>query len=429
MPVNERIVTKIRECGNELFLDEENLSGEDMVILVEEIKQKGNLINLRINMNKLGVRGSFLISSLTQLRELSIVGNAIGDKGFSYLVTKGNLISLNAVSNHITQLGLLSLNTIGTITFLDLSYNNIGNEGAEAIGKNPNLTSVTLSGCSIGIAGARALASNSSIKTLQLRGNDICGEGAKCFGYNSTLTELDLGKNGINDDGAKGLSWCINLTSLHLGGNKIGDVGVEWISKHKTLTVLTAGCNDIGNTGLIHLVSLPQLTELIIPNNWKITDEGIGVLSQHSRLLKLNISGIIKNIKAAEKNFSSNTSLIELNVGHGSTVLDKLVSINGNRMKKARDSFLRVQMMLMMGDVDNTWAKFPFEIRKNILSYCYLNPIPIFAKSLEQLCCCIDFLCNNSSTIISMISSHQNFKVVEKVDKLGKIRFSFVRYK
>ncbi|KAG0371863.1 hypothetical protein BGX24_001070, partial [Mortierella sp. AD032] len=141
--------------------------------VVEALKTKSTLTNLKLSNNSIGENGAVVLSEALKtnltLTILELNNNSIGENGAVMLSE--------------------ALKTNLTLTTLDLAYNSVGDKGAVAL--------------------SEALKTNSTLTTLDLRANWIGDNGAvalsEALKINSTLTTLDLQSNSIGNNGATAL--------------------------------------------------------------------------------------------------------------------------------------------------------------------------------------------------------------------------------
>ena len=191
-----------------------------------------------------------LISGLTKVSALGLVGLEIGGEGAQALASLSGLTSLQLDSNQIGDEGAQALASLSGLTSLHLDSNHIGDEGAQALASLSGLTWLHLNGNEIGAEGARVLASLSGLTSLHLGSNYIGDEGAQALASLSGLTSLHLGNNEIADEGARALASLSALTSLYLGSNGIRDEGARALASLGALISLQLDSNQIGAKGV-----------------------------------------------------------------------------------------------------------------------------------------------------------------------------------
>jgi len=184
-----------------LDLSFKNLEGENINIVIEEIKANPALEEFNLWRNKIRDKGAKVIaeelkSNLT-IKRLNLSNNEIGDGGAKAI---GEMLRTN---NKFIE--------------LSLSHNEIKGEGArvicEALKGNDTLSNLRIDNNKIGNEGAKAFSEllkiHKKIVELDLRLNDIGDEGAKAIAdalkTNTTLKKLYITEQTIEAEGKKAL--------------------------------------------------------------------------------------------------------------------------------------------------------------------------------------------------------------------------------
>lgn len=226
-----------------LDLEDNSLSPETIMKVVETLDTNTTLTKLNLSTNKIGAAGEVIARALQTNTTL----------------TKLKLMCCSPQPGSTWPAALIqALQTNTTLTWLNLIGNNIGVAGAERIGE--------------------ALQTNRALTTLILDANDIGDEGvtqvAQALQTNTTLTDLGLYGNGISDEGvtqvAQALQTNTALTWLDLVNNKIEDAGAQALldairnNVHLPLKSIDLGGNyEISRTLRDQFLALGQERELI----------------------------------------------------------------------------------------------------------------------------------------------------------------------
>jgi Ran GTPase-activating protein (RanGAP) involved in mRNA processing and transport len=129
-----------------IYLRDENLTDDDMEIVVTHAIIKKQCKVLYLENNKITARGTSIIAAAlknnTRLETLNLCNNHVSDMGVKSLSEtlssqNSTLMLLDLGSNEITDLGAQylaeMLKTNQTLVFLRLSFNQIGNQGIQLL--------------------------------------------------------------------------------------------------------------------------------------------------------------------------------------------------------------------------------------------------------------------------------------------------------
>jgi Leucine-rich repeat (LRR) protein len=103
------------------------------------------------------------------------------------------------------------------------------------------------------------------------------------------LKQLILRNCDATDTPYRPLGELTQLEHLELGGSDINDAGLSHLRRLINLRYLDLGQTHITDAGLAHLREMPQLEELYLSPNWRITDAGLAHLSRLTNLRRLTL--------------------------------------------------------------------------------------------------------------------------------------------
>lgn len=210
------------------------------------------------------------LTSLKQLRELSIGQCGITDEGLKVLVQMPQLTSLR-----INNEGLLTddcLSSIATLKHLQSlsmsSYVSTSRYGWMRFG-------------------SEALAQLSALRKLEEL--DLAGQRFPTDAFEFTkLKSLSVSGYQIDDEFAKKLKLCPNLRTLHFSNTQITDDGLKQIAELPELRNLNLFGDLVTDEGLRALQNAARLEHLSL-RNLSISDAGIGHLAQVNTLSRIDL--------------------------------------------------------------------------------------------------------------------------------------------
>ena len=270
-----------------LNLEDNLLSGSDLIQLLKLLKMFPNLVSLNLDWNDF--TNVYYIHECSKdqtldLKNLSIHGcyiNIICSTSYNiinFLKYFPDLVSLHLGDNGLDDKWIEKLAPVleqcRDLAQLNLNSNDIGPEGSKILAnvlQGINFSRLYLFGNNIGAEGAmyiaQVLVQCPNFVELKLNMNNIGDKGVsyitQVLRQCSKLAVIDLGSNNIGIEGAlkiaKVLAQCPNLTYLNLTNNNIRDKGALYIAEV--------------------LLDCPILTDLNLSYN-NITDEGAKSLKE-----------------------------------------------------------------------------------------------------------------------------------------------------
>jgi CheY-like chemotaxis protein len=195
------------EIGQQLA--DVNRSAEDVLQLLETILewprlqtgQKLDLLSTRISDRELGN----LLSSLTDLRFLSLAETRVGDAGLAHLQSLPHLQELHLDHSDITDAGLKLLTGLPRLEILDLKGTHITDAGMVEIGRLAQLRGLYLTRTMITDAGLEHLRSLDKLETLILWDTAIGDAGLEHLKSLKHLKEVILWNTRVTRQGAEAL--------------------------------------------------------------------------------------------------------------------------------------------------------------------------------------------------------------------------------
>jgi CheY-like chemotaxis protein len=204
-----RASTKGPGSGIEEHLANVNRSAQDVLHLLETILewprlqtgQKLDLLSTQISDRELGN----LLSSLNDLRFLSLAETRVGDAGLVHLQSLHNLQELHLDHSDITDAGLKLLTTLPNLEILDLKGTRITDAGLAEVGRLKQLKGLYLTRTGITDAGLGHLRNLSKLETLILWDTAIGDAGLEPLKSLPHLKEVILWNTRVTQQGAEAL--------------------------------------------------------------------------------------------------------------------------------------------------------------------------------------------------------------------------------
>jgi CheY-like chemotaxis protein len=195
--------------GIDQHLADVNRSAQDVLHLLETILewprlqtgQKLDLLSTQISDRELGN----LLSSLNDLRFLSLAETRVGDAGLVHLQTLTHLQELHLDHSDITDAGLKLLTTLPNLEILDLKGTRITDAGLAEVGRLERLKGLYLTRTGITDAGLENLRNLSELETLILWDTAIGDAGLEHLKSLQHLKEVILWNTRVTQQGAEAL--------------------------------------------------------------------------------------------------------------------------------------------------------------------------------------------------------------------------------
>ncbi len=195
--------------GIDQHLADVNRSAQDVLHLLETILewprlqagQKLDLLSTQISDRELGT----LLSSLNDLRFLSLAETRVGDAGLVHLQTLTHLRELHLDHSDITDAGLKLLTTLPNLEILDLKGTRITDAGLAEVGRLERLKGLYLTRTGITDAGLENLRNLSELETLILWDTAIGDAGLEHLKSLQHLKEVILWNTRVTQQGAEAL--------------------------------------------------------------------------------------------------------------------------------------------------------------------------------------------------------------------------------
>jgi CheY-like chemotaxis protein len=190
-------------------LAEVDRSARDVLHLLETILewprlqsgQKLDLLSTKISDRELGN----LLSSLDDLRFLSLAETRVGDAGLQHLQSLTHLQELHLDHSDITDEGLKLLSTLPMLEILDLKGTRITDAGLAHVGRLARLKGLYLTRTAITDAGLEHLRSLTDLETLILWDTGITDAGLEYLKPLQRLREVILWNTRVSQQGADSL--------------------------------------------------------------------------------------------------------------------------------------------------------------------------------------------------------------------------------
>ena len=163
--------------------------------------QKLDLLSTQINDQELGN----ILSSLNDLRFLSLAETRVGDAGLAHLQSLTKLQELHLDHSDITDEGLKLLTTLPNLEILDLKGTRITDVGLIEVGRLTQLKGLYLTRTEITDAGLKHLRNLNNLETLILWDTAVGDDGLKHLKSFKHLRELILWNTRVTKQGASAL--------------------------------------------------------------------------------------------------------------------------------------------------------------------------------------------------------------------------------
>ena len=195
--------------GIDQHLADVNRSAQDVLHLLETILewprlqtgQKLDLLSTQISDRELGN----LLSSLNDLRFLSLAETRVGDAGLVHLQTLTHLQELHLDHSDITDAGLKLLTPLPNLEILDLKGTRITDAGLAEVGRLERLKGLYLTRTGITDAGLENLRNLKELETLILWDTAIGDAGLEHLKSLQHLKEVILWNTRVTQQGAEAL--------------------------------------------------------------------------------------------------------------------------------------------------------------------------------------------------------------------------------
>ena len=273
--------------------DKENIDDEGIKVLctlksLEELTFWGLL-----NVTDEGIR---MLSNMDKLRELSIWGDNIGDDSLRWISNMKSLIVLSVRCNKkITDEGIRMLSNMDNLRKLSIQTDDIGNDSLRWISNMKSLIALDMhvdGGEKITDEGITMIGGMDRLEELIIIFQaNITNKGLISLGKLKLLRKLEITySNNIGDGGMIGLMKMKQLEHLVIRNYKITDQGMWILSGLKTLRTLDLhGCNKITDEGIVLLINIILLEDLSLSGCNKITNKSLRILSGLKMLHALDL--------------------------------------------------------------------------------------------------------------------------------------------
>lgn len=247
------------------------------------------------------------ISTLTDLKRLTISHNHISSNGFLHIGKLYKLVELNIESTLISDHSLNHISqTLRSLQTLNCGRcNDVTDIGLSHISKFTKLTNLDISWCT-----------------------KITDKGFSHLRKLTLLTRLKLqGCTLLTDDGIKHIQVCTGLEKLNIGCTNVTDLGLSYIGKlHRLEQFIINGCNKVTGYGLACLTDMKMMKELDLSGRTSVMDEGLSYLPVLTSLRFLKMQNCTQLTDVGLCHICRSKSLIELNISGCTNITDLGVS-------------------------------------------------------------------------------------------------------
>lgn len=159
------------------------------------LSQLTELRQLNIGWNSLETNFCSMISQHSSLRTLQIRRTDIMDQGANFLLQSPYITDLDISDNNLTDHAFSDLKLSSSLTRLDARQNILSNKAAKCIFESNSLFDVNLFQNNIGFAGVKAVENNSSIRILDISSNPISAASKLLLLKHKTLNTVSFSNN------------------------------------------------------------------------------------------------------------------------------------------------------------------------------------------------------------------------------------------
>ena len=274
-------------------LDISNYTDKDLIDAkgLKELSGVTNLSELSLMGNHLTDADMKELKKFPQLKKLNLHGTKITDAGLKELANLPNLEHLGLRDTEITGEKLSDLKGLKHLTSIDLGRTKVTDNGIKSLSQITGLTHVDLGDThEITDAGIKELKGLTNLESLNLQDTSITGESLNELKSIKGLTNIDLKRSGINDAGVKKLTEISGLKSLNFQNTEITDGALAELKKLPQLTELNLVSTSITGAGLKDVKDMTKLEKLDLSGNINITDNALKELSKMTGLTQLYLA-------------------------------------------------------------------------------------------------------------------------------------------
>lgn len=275
--------------------------------VMEIVTSFTELRELSLHSRHLTDTGLILISTMPSLRALRLGGAPITSAGLHHL--EGSNLESLAVEfvrrplgsdldflsgmSTLTSLGLRGcgvtldgtaeiLAGLPRLTALDLGHNRpprfsrdpiqpgwVGDEAAAVIGELADLETLMVDGCRLSDDGLAELTSLGRLRRLSLAQTRVSAEAGACLAQLRGLEDLDVSNTSFDDRGLESITNLDRLQTLRLAHCRLTDRSLDSLLALGNLRELDLTSTGIGVDGLARLGELPRLQQLTV---WHLDD-------------------------------------------------------------------------------------------------------------------------------------------------------------
>jgi len=235
-----------------------DLSSNHLVSIPDRaFSNQRNLVELRMNDNKISKLSENTFSGLVKLEVINLAENIIDRLPNKVFKSLKSLRELNLRGNTISEIQKRAFAGLGKLSLLDLSNNNLESIPTEALLHMTNLAELNLAKNNIQFIEAKSL-------------------------FNSKLSFLDLSGNKIEGIDQNAFSLVKSIKQLNIQDNKLSEVPSKIFQSFDKLEILNIGQNSfrvIDDDAFLHLDRLNRLEISGCSNLQEVTENAFGILS------------------------------------------------------------------------------------------------------------------------------------------------------
>lgn len=264
------------------------------------------------------------LSSLSNLRVLSLTGDNISDKGLLGLSNLKHLEAIGLTNTKVTSRAcrglawsslkeitvskdlltyefFAGLSAIPSIETLLITFSpKLTDESTGPLHKLRKLKYVMFSDTSVSDDTVRALSNSKGLRTLKIATTNVSSKSAESISQFSDLRVLDLNVTKVDDEIGSAIARLSSLETLKLGATSVTDKIVPTICSLRKLRVLWLGGTKITDSGVDLICNLKSLEELNL-NSCKLSDQSTLALQRLPKLKQLSIQGTGLSRKSVEQ--------------------------------------------------------------------------------------------------------------------------------
>lgn len=171
------------------------------------------------------------LSGLPKLEYLSLSSCGIGDEGLANVSSLSNLKQLTLNATHVSNNGLRHLKGLSNLERLDFSSTDVGDDGLAHLTSVPQLKALLLRDTKLSDNGMPVVARFSTLLILDVSGTQVSNSGLVALKRMARLERLMLNSTGVEDGVHVHLSHLSNLEIVEVRNTNLTDEGIALLKR------------------------------------------------------------------------------------------------------------------------------------------------------------------------------------------------------